>query len=107
IERIDQNDFHVIATSLLAGVERESVKKIIRKINTADEKALNELVMAVKEWDIISAVSTAEVVAGKIEIIQKFQSLIAARAKEKSPKGQIDMQSFVRDYPWLLGQQYE
>jgi hypothetical protein len=107
IERIDEKDFQVIAVSLLAGVERESVKKIIRKINAADDKALAELVTAVKEWDIISAVSTAEVVAGKIEIINKFQALIQNRTKEKAPKGQIDMQSFVRDYPWLLGQQFE
>lgn len=92
IERIEEKDFQIIATSLLAGVERESVKKIIRRINAASDEAVFELVAAVKEWDVVSAVTTAEVVAGKIEIIKKFQSLIKNRTKEKGAAGELDMQ---------------
>ena len=107
IERIDKKEFKIIAGSILAGVERESVKKVIRRINTASETAVAELVMAVKEWDIISAVSTAEVVAGKIEIIKKFQKFIEKRVREKAARGQLDMQGFIREHPWLLGHEYE
>ena len=50
---------------MVSGVERESVKSNSR-INTTSEEALPELYEAIKEWDIISAVSTAEIILGEI-----------------------------------------
>jgi hypothetical protein len=107
IERINDEDFKVIANSMVSGFERESVKKVIQKINTASEDALPELYEAIKEWDIISAVATAEVVYGRIQIIEQFKKHIDNRLPEKGSKGQIDMQTFIKDYPWLLGHRYE
>ncbi|MBV8226272.1 MAG: hypothetical protein JO232_13905, partial [Verrucomicrobia bacterium] len=67
----------------------------------------DELLAAIKEWDVISAVSTAEVVAGRIEILRKFRIHIDERLPEKAGKTRLDMQSFVKNYPWLLGHDYE
>jgi hypothetical protein len=106
LERVEEEDFKVIANSLISGVERESVKKIIMGINTASEDALPELYEAIKEWDIISAVAIAEVVTGRIEIIKQFKKHIDERLPEKAPGEQPDMQKFVAEYTWLLGQQY-
>lgn len=107
IERIDANDFRVIAVSMINGVERESVKKVIRRINAASDDALPELIAVVNEWDIISAVATAEVIAGKVSIINQFDKYIKSRLPEKAGRGNIDMQTFIRDRPWLLGHEYE
>jgi hypothetical protein len=107
IERIDANDFKVIAISMINGVERESVKKVIRRINTASDEALPELIAVVNEWDIISAVATAEIIAGKVSIINQFDKYIKSRLPEKAGRGHIDMQTFIRDRPWLLGHEYE
>lgn len=107
IERIMEEDFKIIANSMVSGVERESVKKIIQRINATSDEALPELYEAIKEWDIISAVSTAEVVFGKIEIIEKFKKHIDDRLPEKASKGKLDMQTFIKEYPWLLGHRYE
>lgn len=107
IERINESDFRAIASSMVSGFERESVKKVIQRINTASENALPELFEVIKEWDIISSVSTAEIVFGKIQIIDQFKKHIDNRLAEKSPKGEMDMQTFVKEYPWLLGHQYE
>jgi len=107
IDNISEEDFETIASSMVAGFERESVKKIIKRINEANEDALPELFEVVKEWDIISAVLTAEAIAGKIGIIDKFEKLIDARTPEKAPGTQIDMQKFIKSYPWLLGHEYE
>ncbi len=70
IERIGTEDFMVIARSMVSGVQRESVKKVIQRINAADDDALEDLCQAIKEWDVISAVAIAEIVRGKIEIIR-------------------------------------
>lgn len=107
LERINEGEFRVIANSVIEGFERESVKKVIRKINQTDEYMLEELVEVIQEWDIISAVSTAEVVFGKIEIIKQFDRYIKQRLPEKAPGNQMDMQTFIKSYPWLLGYEYE
>lgn len=107
LEDVSKDDFKVIAGALLEGVERESVKRVIRRINETRDDALDELLAAIKEWDVISAVSTAEVVSGRIEILQKFDAHIKERLPEKAGKGRLDMQTFVKQYPWLLGHEYE
>ncbi len=106
LEHVEEEDFRTIADSLVRGVERESVKKIIMGINAVSEDALPELYEAIKEWDIISAVAIAEVVTGRIEIIRQFKRHIDERLPEKAPGEQPDMQKFIAEYPWLLGQQY-
>ncbi|MBN8584711.1 MAG: ATP-binding protein [Ignavibacteria bacterium] len=107
IERITEEDFKIIANSMIAGIERESVKKVIQRINATSDDALPELYEAMKEWDIISAVSTAEVVYGKIKIIDQFKKHIDDRLPEKAGKGKLDMQTFIKENPWLLGHTYE
>lgn len=107
LESVGEAEFRVIANSLINGVERESVKKVIMRINATSADALPELVEAIKEWDIITAVSLAEVISGRLEIIRQFKEHIDSRLREKSPEGHIDMQGFVMEYPWLLGQKYE
>lgn len=107
IERIEESDFKVIANAMVSGVERESVRKVIQKINITSDEALPELYEAIKEWDIISAVATAEVVYGRIKIIEQFKKHIDDRLPEKTGKGELDMQSFIKNYPWLLGHRYE
>ncbi|MCC6257883.1 MAG: ATP-binding protein [Chitinophagaceae bacterium] len=107
LERITEDDFKIIANSMVSGVERESVKKVIQKINTTTDEALPELFDAIKEWDIISAVSTAEIVFGRIQIIEQFKKHIDDRLPEKAGNGLLDMQTFIKQYPWLLGHRYE
>ncbi len=107
LERIEENDFRIIANSMISGIERESVKKIIQRINATSEEALPELLAAIKEWDIISAVAMAEIVFGRIKIIEQFKKHIDDRLPEKAGKGLLDMQTFIKQDPWLLGHRYE
>lgn len=107
LDNIDVPDFMVIARSMISGVQRESVQKVIKRINATDENSLDILYESIKEWDIISAVSIAEVVKGKIEIIKQFEKHIIKRTPEKSKGDLPDMQTFVKEHPWLLGQEYE
>jgi hypothetical protein len=107
LEKIEPDEFEIIASSMISGIQRESVKKVIRKINVASEASFNELIEVVKEWDVISAVAAYEVVFGKIEIINQFKKYIDEKLPEKTKKGQIDMQDFIKSHPWLLGYDYE
>ncbi len=69
----------------------------IRRINAASPEDRAHLTEVLSEWDILEAVSTAHLVKGRVEIIRKFEQLIAAKAPEKP-----DMQDYVRDHPWLI-----
>jgi hypothetical protein len=106
MDRVNTDEFMIFARALVSGVQRESVRKVIRKINNSADEGLDELYQVIKEWDVISAVALAEVVQGKIEIIQQFKDHINERLPEKK-KGGHDMQTFIKDHPWLLGQEYE
>ncbi len=107
IERMTEEDFRTIAGSMVAGVERESVRKVIQRINATSEDAMPELLEAIKEWDIIASVATAEILRGKIDIIEQFKKHIDARVPEKSKGDALDMQTFIKNYPWLLGHKFE
>lgn len=107
LERIGTEEFMVIARSMVSGVQRESVKKVIQRINAADDDSMEDLYQAIKEWDVISAVAIAEIVRGKIEIIRQFENHIDSRTPEKSAQGFPDMQEFIKEHPWLLGHEYE
>lgn len=107
LDRIQTEEFTVIANSMINGIERESVRKVINRINTVSEDALPELWEAIRDWDIISAVAMSEVISGRIEIISQFEKHIEARLPEKAKAGKLDMQTFIKEHPWLLGQKYE
>ena len=106
LDRIDEEDFRIIANSMISGIERESVKKVIKKINASSPNALPELYEAINEWDIISSVSIAEVIIGKLEIIRQFKKHIDDKLVEKAKKGSLDMQIFIKEHSWLLGHEY-
>lgn len=107
LESISSDDFKIIANSLVSGMERESVKKVINRINAISDSALPELFETMKEWDIISAVATAEIIFGRIQIVDKFKEHIDNRLPEKAAEEKMDMQRFIKEYPWLLGHRYE
>lgn len=107
MDKVNEDDFMIFARSLVSGVQRESVRKVIVRINTTDENSMDDLYNVINEWDVISAVSIAEIVKGKIEIIRQFEKHIDNRVPEKSSKTLPDMQGFIKDHPWLLGHEYE
>lgn len=74
----------------------------IRRLNTASPDDIDKFTEVVSEWDIIAAVSTAHVVKGRVEIIQKFKKMIDAKLREKP-----DMQDFLREHPWLIDPKWE
>lgn len=107
IETLDNPQFELIANSIIDGVQRESVKKIIRRINEVDENSVEVLVEALHEWDVISSIMTSEIVQGRIDVINQFRELIILRTPEKTKEGVLDMQTFAKEYPWILGQEYD
>jgi hypothetical protein len=75
----------------------KSVLDAIRRLNAASENDLAQFSNILSEWDILEAVSTAQLVKGRVEIIRTFAQMINEKVPEKP-----DMQEYVKDHPWLI-----
>jgi hypothetical protein len=87
---------------IVRAFENDSFMDLIRAINAADPESQAELADLLREWTIQEAVQTAQIVRGRVEVIRRFEEMIAAKVKEKP-----DMQDFVKANPWLLDARWE
>lgn len=74
-----------------------SFLELIRQLNATSAGDRERLEEALKDWDIIEAVTVAQVVRGRVEIIRKFAHMIDDKVKEKP-----DLQDYLKKYPWLI-----
>jgi hypothetical protein len=70
---------------------------VIRQINSASATDVQKMVDILSEWDIIEAITAAQQVKGRVEIINKFEEMIKKGVPEKP-----DMQDYMMKHPWLL-----
>ncbi|MEK6720837.1 MAG: ATP-binding protein [Chloroflexota bacterium] len=102
IDTIDDARLDELVGVLFKAYENETFMQLIRAISATDDGAQKELLRLFQEWDVMEAISVAQTVRGRIEVIRKFRALIRAKAPEKP-----DMQDFVRDRPWLMNPQWD
>lgn len=70
---------------------------MIKQINAASPTDTAKIGEILEEWDIIEAISVAQQVKGRVEIIRKFEEMIDAGVPEKP-----DMQDYIMEHPWLI-----
>lgn len=99
IPTIEDDRLDELVDFLVKAYENETFMTLIRQINAASPEAQVEVLDLLKEWDVLEAISTAQIVRGRLEVIRKFEQMIDAKVKEKP-----DMQDFLRDHPWLIDQ---
>ncbi len=102
IDTIDDQRLDELVGVLFKAYENETFMQLIRAISATDDGAQEELLRLFQEWDVLEAISVAQTVRGRIEVIRKFRALIKAKAPEKP-----DMQDFVRGRPWLMNPQWD
>ncbi|MGB8658153.1 MAG: ATP-binding protein [Candidatus Zixiibacteriota bacterium] len=76
--------------------------EVIRQINAASSEDRKKVFEILSEWDIMEAVSTAQKVKGRVEIIRKFRQMIEDEVPEKP-----DMQDYIEKHPWLVNPGWE
>ena len=96
-----------IVSFLITAYQSEYFYDAMRSIHKAltSDAPLPDLLEILKEWDILEAIATAQIIRGHIEVIRVFQRMIEEKAPEKSPT-RPDMQTYVQQYPWLLEPAY-
>lgn len=91
-ERLDQ-----IVEILLNAYDNEQFFALLSELSAmsaSDQASIFELM---SEWDILEAVQAAQLVKGRVVVIQTLRRLIKAGAPEKPT-----MQDLLREHPWII-----
>ena len=97
VDTIDEQRLNEIVDFLVRAYENDHLLDLIRQINRADPSSLEQLSEVVNEWDVLEAVAVAQIVRGRIAMVDKFKELIDAGAPELP-----DMSDFIENHPWAL-----
>jgi len=101
IDTIEDDRLDELVEFLIEAYERADVMVIIRQLMAASYVERAHLFEVLCEWDIVEAVSFAQIVRGRLAIIYTFEELLRAGTPEKVPDRE-DMQGFLAKYPWLI-----
>ncbi len=97
LEGVDDDRLAELVELFIRAYEDQHFMDLIRQLNALDVEKHEELFQLLVEWDVLEAVHTAQIVYGRIQVIEQFEHLLQIGAKEKP-----DMQDFVKQHPWLL-----
>lgn len=90
--RLDQ-----IVEILLNAYENEQFFKLLKELSELSAKDQQSILKLMDEWDILEAVQAAQLVRGRVIVIQTLKRLI----DEKAPEKPI-MQDLLREHPWII-----
>lgn len=95
--------------SLVAAFEYRHFHDVATKIEELDDPdALATLLEHLGEWKVLESRAILEVVRGRLQIIDKFHSMLVNNAPETAPKkGVENLHDLIADYPWLLEPQWQ
>jgi hypothetical protein len=82
---------------VLRAFEDTAFFSLLRALSKADQTEREEVLRLVTEFDVFETIKMAEVVRGRVGVIQKFQQMIESDVPEKP-----DMQDFLFKHPWLI-----
>lgn len=82
---------------VLRAFEDTAFFSLLRALSKADRAEREEVLRLVTEFDVFETIKMAEVVRGRVGVIQKFQQMIESDVPEKP-----DMQDFLFRHPWLI-----
>jgi hypothetical protein len=82
---------------VLRAFEDTAFFSLLRALSKADKAEREEVLRLVTEFDVFETIKMAEVVRGRVGVIQKFQQMIESDVPEKP-----DMHDFLFNHPWLI-----
>ena len=71
--------------------------EVIKQLNVASIEDLKSVDNLLEEWSIIEVVNAAQIVKGRVEVINLFEKMIASGAKEIP-----DLHDFLKKHSWLI-----
>ena len=98
-----------LASSVVSAYEYRHFHDFTSQMAALDDPdELNTLLEYLTEWKILESRAILEVVRGRLQIIDKFHSMLVNDAPETAPrKGMENLHDLIADYPWLLNPEWQ
>ena len=98
-----------LASSLVSAFEYRHFHDIVQDIESLDEPAeLVQLLEHLRVWKVLESRAILEVINGRLQIIDKFASMLVNDAPETAPTtGADNLHDLIANYPWLLNPDWQ
>ncbi len=99
-----------LADSLVRAYEFRHFHDVLGDIETAaeDPDKLKELLSNLRDWKVLESRAILEIVNGRLQIIDKFQLMLADDAPETAHNiGDDNMHDLIGRFPWLLNPEWQ
>lgn len=106
----DEDQTINLADGLLRAYEYRQFHDVVSEIEDVKDnpEGLVALLTHLREWKVLESRAILEIVKGRIEIIEKFYSMIVNDAPETAPsEGADNMHDLIARYPWLLHPEWQ
>jgi hypothetical protein len=106
----DQDRALELADALIKAYEYRHFHDVIRDIENVSEdpEEFHRLLTYLHEWKVLESRAILEIIEGRLEIIEKFHSMIVNNAPETAhQKGDDNMHDLLAEYPWLLNPEWQ
>ena len=101
IETIDDRRLNELARSFIDVYENRRLTDMIGKISSLAPHAQAMMYEILSDFQIVEAVSLAQIVQTRVRIISKFEEMVRKGAREVP-----DMQLHLKNHPWLISPSY-
>ncbi|MYI56600.1 MAG: hypothetical protein F4062_06170 [Acidimicrobiia bacterium] len=97
------------ASTLISAFEYRHFHDVTSEIEAiSDPEELALLLTHLTEWKVLESRAILEVVRGRLQISDKFHSMLVNDAPETAPeKGVENLHDLIADYPWLLNPEWQ
>ncbi len=99
-----------LAGSLVRAYEYRHFIDVIEQIEVAaeDPEALHTLLAHLDEWSVLESRAILEIIKGRLNIIEKFHSMVVNNAPETKSKVSMDnLHDLLAGQPWLLNPEWQ
>lgn len=80
----------------------QSFMEVIKQLNSIDDKGLDSVNELLSDWSVLEVITAAQIVKGRVEVINLFDRMIRSGAKEVP-----DLHDYLKKYPWLINQSWD
>ncbi|QDT36811.1 ATP-binding protein [Stratiformator vulcanicus] len=99
-----------LASSLLRAYEYRHFHDVVQDIVDVghDPEALQRLLVKLTDWKVLESRAVLEVINGRLQIIDKFESMLANDAPERAGRVGVDnMHDLLARHPWILNPEWQ
>ena len=110
VEGDSEESVRSLADSLVQAYEFRHFHDVVQEIEATDDdpESLRILLKHLREWQVLESRAILEVVRGRLEIVDKFRTMIADDAPETAPRvGDDNIHDLLAGYPWLLNPEWQ